>query len=51
MIITANSKEAYNLLHQGTLAFARAEQQGMRIDVEYCERKKTLLTKKINCVF
>lgn len=30
----------YDLLHKGTLAFARAEQQGMRIDVEYCNKAK-----------
>ena len=39
--------DAYNLVHDGILAFARAEQQGMRIDVDYCERKKTFLTRKI----
>lgn len=37
----------YQLLHNGILAFARAEQQGMRIDVEYCQRKKSQLTRKI----
>lgn len=40
--------EAYRLLHDGILALARAEQVGMRIDVEYCERKKEQLTKKIH---
>ena len=39
--------DAYKLIHDGTLALARAEQAGMRIDVEYCERKKTHLTRKI----
>lgn len=48
MSIHPKTKEAYNLLHEGTLAFARAEQAGMRIDVDYCKRKNTLLTKKIN---
>ena len=40
--------EAYDLFHTGTLALCRAEQAGIRIDTEYCERKKILLTKKIN---
>jgi len=40
-------RSAYNLLHNGILAFARAEQQGMRIDTEYCLRKKEELTERI----
>ena len=40
--------DAYKLLHDGILAFARAEQAGMRIDVEYCERQKLRLTYKMN---
>ena len=48
MITKATTADAYRLLHEGTLAFARAEQAGMRIDVEYCEKKKAFLTKKIN---
>lgn len=39
--------DAYNLMHKGTLALCRAEQQGLRIDVEYCCRKKEHLTRKI----
>jgi DNA polymerase I-like protein with 3'-5' exonuclease and polymerase domains len=39
--------DAYKLIHDGCLALTRAEQHGMRIDVEYCERKKTHLTRKI----
>ena len=39
--------EAYQLIHKGILALARAEQNGMRIDLEYCERTKHRLTKKI----
>lgn len=42
------TSEAYQLFHDGTLALFRAEQNGIRIDTEYCERKKILLTKKIN---
>ena len=39
--------EAYNLLHNGILALARAENAGIRVDVEYVEKKKAFLTKKI----
>ena len=48
MLIHPKTKEAYQLLHQGTLAFARAEQAGMRIDVDYCQQKKEELTNRIN---
>jgi len=47
MNIHPRSREAYQLLHNGLLAFARAEQVGMRVDVDACERKKSFLTKKI----
>lgn len=43
-----HSRAAYNLLHEGILAFARAEQQGMRIDTKYCEEQKKALTQKID---
>lgn len=39
--------EAYQLLHQGIEAFARAEQAGMRIDVDYCEKQRKHLTRKV----
>ena len=39
--------EAYNLFHEGVLALSRAQEHGMCIDVEYCERKKRQLTHKI----
>lgn len=41
---------AYNLLHEGTLALAKAERQGLRIDIEYCETQKHRLTKKIEAL-
>ena len=47
MEINPNSIDAYKLMHQGTLAFARAEQQGIRLDMEYAENKKKHLTRKI----
>ncbi len=43
-----NTKQAYNLFHDGILALAKAERQGMRIDVKYCEKMERKLDKKIN---
>jgi DNA polymerase I-like protein with 3'-5' exonuclease and polymerase domains len=45
--INPKTSQAYNLLHQGTLALARAERQGIRVDVEYIQKQKQYLTKKI----
>lgn len=39
--------EAYKLFHNGILALAEAEQQGMRVDVEYIEKKSKQITRKI----
>ena len=39
--------EAYKLFHEGVLALGRAHEHGMQIDVEYCEKKKRQLTKRI----
>lgn len=41
------AKEAYCLIHEGALALSQAQQNGMRIDVEYCEKKKLALTRKV----
>lgn len=46
--IHPQTREAYQLLHDGALAFARAERHGIRVDVDYCVRKKELLTRKID---
>ena len=46
----ATTKEAYELIHKGALAFARAERQGFRVDVNYCKRKTEFLTKKIEYI-
>jgi len=43
----SKSKEAYKLMHDGVLALARAERQGLRVDVEYVQTKKQHLTRKI----
>lgn len=42
-----NNSSAYRLLHEGTLALARAERAGMRIDMEYCERVQGELGERI----
>src|SRR6056297_2225677 len=47
MELKMTTKDAYDLVHNGVLAFARMERQGIRIDVEYCEKKKEHLTRKI----
>ncbi len=47
MKITATTKDAYNLVHSGALALARAERQGIRIDMDYCERETRKLTRRI----
>lgn len=39
MNLHPKTKQAYQLLHDGILAFSRAEQVGMRIDTEYCRRQ------------
>jgi DNA polymerase I len=41
------TKDAYKLLHQGTLALARAERQGIRVDIDYIHRTKKELDQKI----
>jgi DNA polymerase I-like protein with 3'-5' exonuclease and polymerase domains len=48
MNINPKTKEAYELMHQGILALARAEQQGIRVDVPYVERKMQFLTRRIH---
>lgn len=50
MQLIPNLPEAYKLLHDGILAFARAEQEGMRIDVDYCLKKKKHLDRKIDLI-
>lgn len=41
------TKEAYKLLHDGCLALTRAEQFGMRIDVDYCKEQMGLMTERV----
>jgi DNA polymerase I len=47
MIYNPNCNEAYELMHNGILAFANAEMQGIHIDVDYIEKKKVALARKI----
>lgn len=44
----ASNYQAYELLHKGVLALSRAEQQGIRVDMDYAERKMRILSKKID---
>ena len=48
MEITANTQEAYKLIHDGILALARAERRGIRVDTKYCQKQRKRLTKKID---
>ena len=47
MKMNPNSYDAYRLFHDGTLALARAERQGIRVDATYIENKKQHLSRKI----
>lgn len=47
MTVTPNTAEAYELFHDGILALARAEMQGMRIDLDYVAVAKEQLSKRI----
>lgn len=39
--------EAYKLFHRGVLALQRAGEQGIHIDIEYCQDVKDKLTKRV----
>lgn len=47
MKVNVRSKEAYDLMHNGTLAFSRAEQHGIMVDMEYVKRRKEWIIDKI----
>lgn len=42
------TEEAYQLFHKGILSLARAEEQGMRVDVEYCKENIKKLNKRMS---
>ena len=46
--IHPKTKQAYQLLQAGTLAFARAERQGISVNIDYLNKKKIGIDKKIN---
>lgn len=48
MEVFPSQLDALNLLQDGILAFARAERQGIRVDVDYCLKKQKHLTRKID---
>ena len=48
MTVNPRTQEAFDLFLKGSLSLARAELQGIRLDIPYCERQKRLLTNKIN---
>lgn len=45
---TPTTKDAYKLFHDGILAFSKAEQNGMCIDVDYCKKESKKLQYRIN---
>ncbi len=47
MRIKATTADAYRLFHDGALALARAERQGIRVDLEYCGRMSRGLARRI----
>jgi len=47
MKVEANTPAAYELIHKGALALARAERAGIRIDIPYCQQQKKVLTKQV----
>lgn len=44
------NKEAYDLFHEGALALADIEQNGIRVDMEYCLDQQKILNKKISSI-
>jgi DNA polymerase-1 len=41
-------QDAYKLFHEGILAFSRAEEQGLRIDLDYCRETENAITEEIH---
>lgn len=40
-------RDAYKLMHQGALALADVEANGIRIDIDYCQKQNVLLEREI----
>lgn len=47
MNIQVNAREAYQLMFEGAKALGEVSQNGIRVDVDYCERQQRLLDKQI----
>ena len=47
MKINPRTSEAYKLVHNGILALAHAEEQGIRVDTDYTEKKMAQLVRRI----
>jgi len=45
--VQATTADAYQLIHEGILALARAELHGIMIDVDYCSQMKRRLTRRM----
>lgn len=45
--LSSYSDKAYQLMHKGVLALARAEQQGLRVDTDYITRKKEEISQTV----
>lgn len=45
--IKPSTQEAYDLMHDGLLAFTEASRQGMQIDLGYCKKQSKILKAKI----
>lgn len=47
MNFAPNTYDGYKLIHDGVLALADAEENGMRIDTEYCKKQQVHLTRRV----
>jgi DNA polymerase I-like protein with 3'-5' exonuclease and polymerase domains len=47
MNINPDTIDAYRLFHEGILAFARAERQGIRVDIDYVNKKMESITRRM----
>jgi len=45
--IIPNTREAYQLLHDGQIAFSRASYNGICVDVDYCKKRIALFERKM----
>lgn len=48
MNMNPRTYDAYQLFHEGTLALTRAEEAGIRVDMDYVDKKKNFLTRRID---